>query len=266
MDEMWIVVSVVVRWLWRAINEYGEVLDVLLQNTRCNQSNASVSVLDIDPLDSAEDRWTYLEPLFVPTLGREDEPQHSPDDLIDRNKNRPNVCTKKRSSEATPRNSAMMKTSPSSPNPTDLSDEEILERAANILKSKEQQQLEEVQRLYRKYGRTEQTQNHNLGKPKKLSMVEALLVAALCCTRYVVSAECPNGNRWHGDAECSYGVRSMVIATMQHSRLELLWERWRSVSDQPLERVVLTEDHLQGSIYHEHLNGLRKELTHVRDL
>ena len=34
LDEMRIVMGGVVHWLWRAINEHGEVLDVLLQRTR----------------------------------------------------------------------------------------------------------------------------------------------------------------------------------------------------------------------------------------
>lgn len=38
LDEMRIVVSGVVHWLWRAINEHGEVLDVLLQRTRCKKA------------------------------------------------------------------------------------------------------------------------------------------------------------------------------------------------------------------------------------
>ncbi len=38
LDEMRIVVGGVVHWLWRAINEHGEVLDVLLQKTRCKKA------------------------------------------------------------------------------------------------------------------------------------------------------------------------------------------------------------------------------------
>ena len=38
LDEMRIVLGGVVHWLWRAINEHGEVLDVLLQRTRCKQA------------------------------------------------------------------------------------------------------------------------------------------------------------------------------------------------------------------------------------
>ncbi len=34
LDEMRVVVGGVVHWLWRAVNEYGEVLDVLLQENR----------------------------------------------------------------------------------------------------------------------------------------------------------------------------------------------------------------------------------------
>jgi len=34
LDEMRVVVGGVVHWLWRAVNEYGEVMDVLLQENR----------------------------------------------------------------------------------------------------------------------------------------------------------------------------------------------------------------------------------------
>ncbi len=38
LDEMCIVLGGVTHWLWRAINEHGEVLDVLLQRTRCKKA------------------------------------------------------------------------------------------------------------------------------------------------------------------------------------------------------------------------------------
>ena len=38
LDEMRIVMGGGVHWLWRAINEHGEVLDVLLQRTRCKKA------------------------------------------------------------------------------------------------------------------------------------------------------------------------------------------------------------------------------------
>ncbi len=38
LDEMRIVLGGVAHWLWRAINEHGEVLDVLLQKTRCKEA------------------------------------------------------------------------------------------------------------------------------------------------------------------------------------------------------------------------------------
>jgi putative transposase len=38
LDEMRIVMGGVVHWIWRAINEHGEVLDVLLQKTRCKKA------------------------------------------------------------------------------------------------------------------------------------------------------------------------------------------------------------------------------------
>ena len=34
LDEMQVVVGGVVHWLWRAVNEHGDVLDVLLQEHR----------------------------------------------------------------------------------------------------------------------------------------------------------------------------------------------------------------------------------------
>lgn len=141
-----------------------------------------------------------------------------------------------------------------------LSDNEILERAASILKDRQTEATEELRRLHKTYGRAPLTLEHQLGKPKKLSMVEALLVAALDRTRYRVSAECPNNNRWHGDAECKYHARSSVIVMMMPSRLELLWALWQGVSDQTEKDVTLTEDHLRGSILHRHLRELTKEL------
>lgn len=147
-----------------------------------------------------------------------------------------------------------------------LSDEEILRRAALIVKSAQDAEKAELNRLYRLYGKAEHKYPQELGKPKALGKLEALLVAVLDRTRYKITAECPNNNRWHGDAECAYGVRGMVIATMQHSRLELLWELWRSVSDQPIENVALTEDHLRGSVYRKHLRELSKEVRDVRNL
>ena len=38
LDEMRIVLGGVTHWLWRAVNEHGEVLDVLLQRTRCKEA------------------------------------------------------------------------------------------------------------------------------------------------------------------------------------------------------------------------------------
>ena len=38
LDEMRIVIGGVAHWLWRAVNEHGEVLDVLLQKTRCKKA------------------------------------------------------------------------------------------------------------------------------------------------------------------------------------------------------------------------------------
>lgn len=151
-----------------------------------------------------------------------------------------------------------------------LSDDQILARAAQItrarLEARQQQDQVKLKRLYKAYGRKPTRLEHRLGRPKKLSMVEAVLVAALDRTRYLVTAECPNNNRWHGDAECAYHTRDRVIVMMMPSRLELLWELWGSVSDQPKEHVTPTEARLQGSSYHQHLKQLSKELTDVRNL
>ena len=38
LDEMRIMMGGVVHWLWRAVNEHGDVLDVLLQKTRCKEA------------------------------------------------------------------------------------------------------------------------------------------------------------------------------------------------------------------------------------
>jgi len=38
LDEMRIMLGGVTHWLWRAVNEHGEVLDVLLQKTRCKDA------------------------------------------------------------------------------------------------------------------------------------------------------------------------------------------------------------------------------------
>ena len=38
LDEMRIVLGGVTHWLWRAIDEYGKVLDVLLQKMRCKEA------------------------------------------------------------------------------------------------------------------------------------------------------------------------------------------------------------------------------------
>lgn len=60
-----------------------------------------------------------------------------------------------------------------------LSDDQILERAAIIRQNRWEEEQALVRRLYRSYGKAEHCYSHELGKPRKLSMVEALLVAAL---------------------------------------------------------------------------------------
>lgn len=129
-----------------------------------------------------------------------------------------------------------------------MSDDEVLARAAAILTERKEAQQAEGRRLYRQYARKRAGEPHQLGKPKKLLPKEALLLVALERNRYNVEAECPNGNRWHGDATCTHHVRGSAIATMAASRLELLWALWTSVSSQDGDTVQLTEEHLRGSV------------------
>lgn len=42
--------------------------------------------------------------------------------------------------------------------------------------------------------------------------------------------------------------------------LELLWELWRAVSDQPVDKVTLTEEHLRGSVVQNDIRKLSEEL------
>ena len=139
-----------------------------------------------------------------------------------------------------------------------MSDDEILARAAAILAEREEARSAELRRLYTKYARKRASQVHHLGKPKKLLSDEALLLVALERNRYEVEAECPNGNRWHGDATCTHQARGSAIATMVASRLELLWALWATVSDQDGDTVSLTEAHLCGSVVQSDLELLSR--------
>jgi hypothetical protein len=137
-----------------------------------------------------------------------------------------------------------------------VSDDDILARAAVILAERQEARLAELRRLYAKYARKRASEPHDLGKPKTLLPAEALLLFVLERNHYRVEAECPNGNRWHGDATCTHHARGSAIAIMAASRLELLWALWATVSDQDGGTVSLTEAHLRGSIVHRDLRTL----------
>ncbi len=125
-----------------------------------------------------------------------------------------------------------------------MSDADTLERAATILRGREEARQAEVRRLYQLYARKRACEPHQLGKPRKLSHDEALLLVALERRDYDVEAECPNHNRWHGDATCRRHTRGSAIVVMAASRLDLLWALWASVSRQDQDAVTLIEAHL----------------------
>ncbi len=129
-----------------------------------------------------------------------------------------------------------------------MNDREVLARAGAVVSARKEAREAEVKRLYAQYARKRAGEPHNLGKPKRLLAEEALLLVALERHRYQIEAECPNHNRWHGDASCLHHRRESVIITMAASRLELLWSLWASVSEQRKETVTLTEQHLHGSV------------------
>lgn len=125
-----------------------------------------------------------------------------------------------------------------------MSDADTLARAATILRGREEARKAEVRRLYRLYARKRACEPHQLGKPRKLSHDEALLLVALEQHGYDAYAECPNHNRWHGDATCKRHTRGSAVVVMAASRLDLLWALWASVSHQDRDAVTLTEAHL----------------------
>ena len=125
-----------------------------------------------------------------------------------------------------------------------MSDADILERAATILRGREEARQAEVRRLYRVYAHKRTCKPHHLGEPKKLSHDEALLLVALERRDYDIEAGCPNHNRWHGDATCKRHIRDSAVVVMAASRLDLLWALWASVSYQDRDTVTLTEAQL----------------------
>jgi hypothetical protein len=142
---------------------------------------------------------------------------------------------------------------------------EILAQAQHILARREEEQAAELRRLYKKYATQRRSHPHDLGKPKNLTPEEALLLVALERSKFVVSGDCPNNNRWHGDASCQYHARDTAIVMMAASRLELLWGLWRTVSDQNGDTLTLTEEHLQGSIFRRDIQELECELKAEED-
>ncbi len=125
-----------------------------------------------------------------------------------------------------------------------MNDADVLARAGAILSARKEAQEAEVKRLYAQYARKRAGEPHQLGKPKTLTPGEAVLLVALEGRGYEVEADCPNKNRWHGDASCLDHRREGVIITMAVSRLELLWGLWAAVTGQDARHVVLNEQHL----------------------
>lgn len=126
-----------------------------------------------------------------------------------------------------------------------MNEAEVLARAATILGARQEQREAEATQLYRLYAYKRAGEPHCLGKPKKLSRTEALLLVALERNDFTAYAACPNHNRWHGDATCSRHTRDCAIVVMADSRLNLLWALWASVSGQDGATVTLTEAHLR---------------------
>ena len=125
-----------------------------------------------------------------------------------------------------------------------MNDANVLARAGAILSARKEAQEAEVKRLYAQYARKRAGEPYQLGKPK-LTPGEAVVLVALEARGYEVEADCPNKNRWHGDASCVDHLRETVIITMAASRRELLWELWAAVTGQDIRRVVLNEKHLR---------------------
>ena len=149
-----------------------------------------------------------------------------------------------------------------------MTDEEILGAASVILATRQKEAAAvtaaEIQRLYKQYANKRGAAPHDLGKPQKLAPEEALLLFALERNKYVVEAECPNKRetgRWHGSALCKYNVRAGAITMRADSRHDALLSLWATVSDQEgTDRIVLTEEHLQGALVQRHLRELHQEL------
>ena len=153
------------------------------------------------------------------------------------------------------------------------SDEDALILKAGALVKERQAEAQakadtEVKRLYLTYAVPRLKREHRLGKPKILSVREALLLVALEINGYDVEGECPNGTSWHGDATCRYGTRGSIIKTLSQNREDLLVSLWVAASGQHggefgNESVTLTEQHLKGSVRRADIRALRSEPSEV---
>jgi len=146
-----------------------------------------------------------------------------------------------------------------------MSDDEILAAAQEITAIRHQETIAamatETARLYKLYASKRDQEPHNLGKPKALTREEALLLVALERNRYDVNVESPNGGIWSGSAFCRYGVRSGTFVMRAQSRRDVLLGLWASVSEQDGKGgVLLTEEHLRGSLVQAHIRDLWQEV------
>ena len=117
-----------------------------------------------------------------------------------------------------------------------VSDDDVLARAAVIVA-----QRREVRSARVRGGSTPSTPVNERANPTtSLSRRRCCPPKPSSCSfasdHYRVEAECPNGNRWHGDAICTHHARGSAITLMAASRLELLWALWATVSDQDGDR------------------------------
>lgn len=142
-----------------------------------------------------------------------------------------------------------------------MSDDQIVAEAARITAERKEQadrhQAEEINRLYRKYATGRDKSPHGLGKPQRLEPMEALLLVALERNKFVVEAHL--GGRWFGDAYCKHNLRAGAMASGT-SRLDLLMGLWQIASGQTDDAVMLTEEHLNGSVVQADLRALHAEV------
>lgn len=148
-----------------------------------------------------------------------------------------------------------------------MTEDEILGAASEITSRRIQDAINrnsaETTRLFKLYASKRNDNPHNVGKPKKLTEIEALLLVALERNKYEVEAEQPNKTKWSGTAFCRFNARGATLSMRAESRQDLLLGLWACVSDQgggTGAGAKLTEAHLQGSIVQRDIRELNSEL------